>query len=180
MSFCFPFCGDHTLTVCLSWRLRKPDAEAVKNILINRAEAAARINLFQSANFATQWWPSMVPTNNITKVTYTTAFEVQQCFSNAPGISNRGYNGGCISGAEKDIKWPPSGYKYYPNDDYMKAATLSGNLTQLTFQSGSNVVHFLEASYTTKDWRWVGLKQRHKVYPVHEGRVKLTAGLVVN
>jgi hypothetical protein len=61
----------------------------------------------------------------------------------------------------------------------MKAATLSGNLTQLTFQSGSNVVHFLEASYTTKDWRWVGMKQRHKVYPVHEVRVKLTAAFPI-
>ena len=95
----------------------------MRAFLENHAETAARINLYQTATTAYQWWPSMIPTNNVTQVTYTAVVEKQHCFSNDPN---------CNGHIEPPLWYNPS----------------SGNLTEIHFRSGA-FVDYVDATYTS-------------------------------
>lgn len=98
--------------------------DAMRAFLVNHAETAAKINLHHTATFAYQWWPSMIPTNNITQVTYAVAVEKTHCFSYALGD--------CIG-------------KYEPPEQYNPSR---GNLTQLHFRS-HDFIDYVDATYTS-------------------------------
>ena len=115
----------------------------MEEFVTNHAETAADINLFQTATIATQWWPSMIPSNNITRIGFNTVVYKQKCFSNHPN---------CDTDPENNL----SPHVFHPS---------MGNMTHIHFRSGAHV-DYVDASYTTTSNRVV-----HQTYGSQTGGV---------